>query len=256
MLSFFRHTCGAPGAPQVVTPVPLVLVCGCQYGAGMADNSEADAEIFLSPGDAAHRLGLSPSGLRRLAGVWAQLYGDLPKGSSGNTRLWPQEAVVRLQQARLLVATGQARTIKDGLLAIERGAQSPPAGAVVSLGHDARIVEALEVVSAQLTAIREGNAALRHEVAQLRGELAELRAVQSQLVAPAQPLPEALLGSEWSAEQPEAPESAEGQPAPDVQAQRQPEAPDRALSADQSQPGVLIRAAQRLEALLSRFVRG
>jgi len=45
----------------------------------------ADAEVVLSPGAAARRLGVSPSGLRRLAGAYGEVYGDLPKDSSGQS---------------------------------------------------------------------------------------------------------------------------------------------------------------------------
>jgi hypothetical protein len=62
-----------------------------------------DAEVFWNPGDVARRLGVRPSGLRRLVGVYADLYGELPMDSSGTSRRWPQEAVVRLEAARALL---------------------------------------------------------------------------------------------------------------------------------------------------------
>jgi AraC-like DNA-binding protein len=129
-----------------------------------------ETEVFWSPGDVARHLGVSPSGLRRLAGVYAQVHGELPKDSSGTSRQWPGEAVYRLEQARALMAAGQARSIKDALLAVEGGA-TPSADAALALGQDGRVVEALGVVAAQLEALQDSNRELRAEVAALRGEV-------------------------------------------------------------------------------------
>jgi hypothetical protein len=136
----------------------------------------ADAEVVMNPGDVARRLGVSPSGLRRLAGVYAQVYGDLPKDSSGTSRQWPGEAVYRLEQARALMAAGQARSIKDALLAVEKGA-TPSADAALALGQDGRVVEALGVVAARLEAVLESNRRLEAEVEALRREVATSRAL-------------------------------------------------------------------------------
>ncbi len=133
-----------------------------------------EAEVVLSPGEAARRLGVSPSGLRRLAGVYATVFGELPKDSAGTSRIWPQEAVGRLERARALMAAGQARSVKDGLLAVEGGAVAT-SEAVLSLGQDGRLVEALGVVSAQLEAVVESNRRLAREVEALRSEVGELR---------------------------------------------------------------------------------
>ncbi len=136
----------------------------------------ADAEVVMNPGDVARRLGVSPSGLRRLAGVYAQVYGDLPKDSSGTSRQWPGEAVYRLEQARALMAAGQARSIKDALLAVESGA-TPSADAALALGQDGRVVEALGVVAARLEAVLDSNRRLEAEVEALRREVATARAL-------------------------------------------------------------------------------
>lgn len=116
---------------------------------------------------------MSPSGLRRLAGVYAELYGELPKDSSGTSRLWSPEAVNRLEAARALMAAGQARSIKDALLAVEGGA-APPVEAMVS---DGRIAEALGMVAARLEALQASNERLESEVAALRSEVVASRAL-------------------------------------------------------------------------------
>ncbi len=131
-----------------------------------------EVEVMLSPGEAARRLEVSPSGLRRLATVYAGVYGPLQKDSAGT--LWSVQAVGRLERARSLMAAGQARSIKDGLLAVEGGAVAT-SGAALSLGRDGRLVEALGVVSAQLEAVVESNRRLEREVEALRSEVGELR---------------------------------------------------------------------------------
>jgi AraC-like DNA-binding protein len=135
-----------------------------------------ETEVFWSPGDVARHLGVSPSGLRRLAGVYAQVHGELPKDSSGTSRQWPGEAVYRLEQARALMAAGQARSIKDALLAVEKGA-TPSADAALALGQDGRVIEALGVVAARLEALQASNARLELEVEALRREVATSRAL-------------------------------------------------------------------------------
>ncbi len=135
----------------------------------MADSSEG-VEVVLSPGEAARRLGVSPSGLRRLAGVYGAVFKELPKDSSGTSRIWPQEAIGRLERARALMAAGQARSVADGLRAVEGGAVASQEAAL-ALGRDGRMVEALGVVSAQLEAVLEGNRRLEAEVRILREEV-------------------------------------------------------------------------------------
>ncbi len=131
-------------------------------------------EVVLSPGEAARRLGVSPSGLRRLAGPYGAVFGELPKDSAGTSRIWPQEAVGRLERARALMAAGQARSIRDALLAVEGGAVAT-ADAALQLGEQGRVVEALGVVATQLEAVLRSNARLEAEVEALRSEVGELR---------------------------------------------------------------------------------
>jgi DNA-binding transcriptional MerR regulator len=129
-----------------------------------------DAEVVLTPGEVARRLGVSPSGLRRLAVIYGEVYGELQKDASGTTRLWSPEALTRLEQARALMAAGQARSIKDALIALERGAEPSPEAAV-ALAQDGRVVEALGVVAARLEAVLESNRRLEVEVETLRKRL-------------------------------------------------------------------------------------
>ncbi len=182
-----------------------------------------ETEVFWSPGDVAKRLRVSPSGLRRLAGVYAQLYGELPKDSSGTSRQWPGEAVNRLEAARALMAAGQARSIKDALLAVESGV-TPSADAALALGQDGRVVEALGVVAARLEAVLDSNRRLEAEVAELRAEVAGSRA-----------LPEAERAGEVEGQSGAAQRHAKGQGA-----------------AEASSNGLVVRAALWLERRLGR----
>jgi len=194
-----------------------------------------ETEVVLSPSEAARRLGVSPSGLRRLAGVYGEVYGDLPKDSSGTSRLWSQEAVMRLEAARALMAAGQARSIPDALVAVESGAAPRVEMAI----QDGRVADALGVVAAQLEALRDDLReipALRAEVKALRAELGSRDAQRPAAIPPVFPMyPRAFGAGEW------------------VAAETTPEAPGaaRADRAD-ADGGVLVRLARRLE----RIVQG
>jgi hypothetical protein len=140
-----------------------------------------DAEVVLSPGEAARVLGVSPSGLRRLAVVYGEVYGVLQKDASGTSRIWPREAVVRLQAARALMAAGQARSVRDALRAVEGGA-APPVE-MAAAGGD--VVAALGVVATRLEALQDSNQRLEAEVAALRSEVEGLRALPASERSPA-----------------------------------------------------------------------
>jgi DNA-binding transcriptional MerR regulator len=149
-----------------------------------------DAEVVMNPGDVARRLGVSPSGLRRLASIYGEVHGELPKDSSRTSRLWSLEAVVRLEAARALMAAGQARSIRDALVAVESGA-APPVGVAV---QDARVAEALGVVATRLEALQASNERLEAEVAALRSEVEAVRAL------PASERPAAVEGQSGAAQ--------------------------------------------------------
>jgi hypothetical protein len=127
----------------------------------------------MSPGEAARQLGVSPSGLRRLAVEYGKVHGELPKDASGTSRQWPSEAVYRLEQARALMAAGQARSIRDALVAVESGAAPRVEVAV----QDARVAEALGLVAVRLEALQASNERLEADVAALRSEVATVRAL-------------------------------------------------------------------------------
>jgi hypothetical protein len=93
--------------------------------------TEAGPDLVLyPPKEAARRLGVSGSGLRRLAGIYAELYGPLPRDESvqgpNKTRLWPAEALDRLERARALMDAKRYGSIKEALEGLERGEDVAP----------------------------------------------------------------------------------------------------------------------------------
>jgi len=133
----------------------------------------------LTPQQAAETLGVSASGLRRLAGIYAELYGELPRDPdrTGRTspRVWPVDAVVRLRRARELVTTGKQRSIADALKVVEAtgreidipashgGPSDAPRDQVLKLLR--AVLEAQKETSARLEALEAENRELRHQLA-------------------------------------------------------------------------------------------
>ncbi len=124
----------------------------------------ADEGGLYPPREAARLLDVSPSGLRRLAAIYSDLYGELPRDKSEQgehkTRLWPAEALERLRAARALVDAKRWPSIKDALEALERGEEAPepaplatpPAAELVSR------IEALATLPGQVDALAERQA--------------------------------------------------------------------------------------------------
>lgn len=128
---------------------------------------------MLEPATAAERVGVSASGLRRLAPIYEEIHGELPRKPNSNNRLWPEEAVERLRDARRLVELGRCRTILEALRALENGVsveelEMEPVGR--QTGSDMAVQQTLEV-------LLEKMAALHAEVAELRSEVAASRAL-------------------------------------------------------------------------------
>ena len=84
---------------------------------------DQDRTVY-EPKDAAEQLGLSPAGLRRLAGIYERVYDDLPRDARRG-RLWPQEAIYRLDRARTLVHEGRAPSVEAALRYEDTGDDAP-----------------------------------------------------------------------------------------------------------------------------------
>lgn len=79
-------------------------------------------EIFLDAAGAAKEVGVSVSGLRRLAPIYESVFGVLPrsgKGSGDSPRLWTNKAVERLRVARQLVEANKHKSVKMALEALQ-----------------------------------------------------------------------------------------------------------------------------------------
>ncbi len=143
-----------------------------------AADADNGPQLF-TPQQAAETLGVSASGLRRLASIYAELYGELPRDPdrTGRTspRVWPVEAVARLRRARELVTTGKQRSIADALRVVEAGDSGldipaslvgpgdAPRGQVLKLLR--ALLEAQQETSARLEALEAENRALRRQLA-------------------------------------------------------------------------------------------
>jgi len=125
---------------------------------------------LLEAGTAAERLGVSPSGLRRLSLIYEEVYESLPRKAKSNNRLWPEEAIGRLQTARALLQAERYRTIQEALEALKHGLVDE---------------EDLEAHPKPLDSSQRGLEVLIGELRELREELAATReqnlALQSHL---------------------------------------------------------------------------
>ncbi len=132
-------------------------------------NANNEASIIYDPAQAAELLGVSNSGLRRLAPIYESVFGALKRTGKGDeekrSREWSNVAVEHLQRARALTGRGRPyRTIEKALEAIRDG-EAPDTVemdfAVPQGTTDPAIVETLGVLIAEIKA-------LRTEVAELK----------------------------------------------------------------------------------------
>jgi hypothetical protein len=132
-----------------------------------AESKNEPVVTLLEPSAAAERLGVSASGLRRLAPIYEHVYEPLPRRGSGDkskrARLWSTESVDRLQDARSLVDKGRCKTILEALKALQ-------AGVITTLE-----VEPVNSQQGLDVATQRTLEMLIREVSALRDEIAELR---------------------------------------------------------------------------------
>jgi hypothetical protein len=177
-------------------------------------NAMSNADIVYDPARAADLLGVSASGLRRLAPIYESVFGELKRVGKGDeekrSREWPSEAVGRLQAARSVTGRGRPyRTIEAALEAIRDGVEVDTAEIDLGsrqAGADAAIGEALQVLIGEIQA-------LRLEVAELKQD------------KDLQPLPEI---------------------------NNLPQRIEEPAAVENRQHGILVKLAMRLESLLNR----
>jgi len=143
---------------------------------------------------AANVLGISTTTLNRLAPIYEQVHGELPRGGR-HVRLWPLEAIERIQSARLAVKERRAESIEAAL----RGFYTPEA--LQSFRLPASISEgpletqasprALEELAGELHALREAVEAQNR----LLTMLLRVEAYRHKRLEPGTPLPVATAYS-------------------------------------------------------------
>jgi len=167
---------------------------------------QQEPELLIPPKGAAERLGVSASGLRRLAALWEEMYGPIywEGEREGGGRVYPEPVVAKLEAARALVREGRSKSIQNALQALDGGA-TPPTQALARPGlSDEDVVTALlnelRAVREELTQLRadnadmknrlpppEGNDTLAGEVRSLREEVSALVAAQTPATTPPVP---------------------------------------------------------------------
>lgn len=88
---------------------------------------EAEQRRVYPPAEVQARLEVSASGLRRLAGIYERTIGPLPRDDRG--RVWPEDAVEALEDARALVRESRAVSIEAALRGqeLDPGTEAYPA---------------------------------------------------------------------------------------------------------------------------------
>jgi hypothetical protein len=134
------------------------------------------------------RLGVSPSGLRRLAAIYERAVGPLPRDERG--RVWPEDALEEIQRAREAVQSQRAVSIEAALRGrevegVSEPLPAPPRPSEANLDAGAAILKELRALrrlledqNARLSAIEEENRELR-----LRLEAPEAAAVAEEVAA-------------------------------------------------------------------------
>ncbi|MEN2981179.1 MAG: MerR family transcriptional regulator [Thermus sp.] len=131
-------------------------------------------QTLLPPHLAARVLGVSPATLRRYAALWEGVVGPLPRDPRGG-RLWPKEALARLQAARE-AHLREGLPLEEALARVQgdfpaAGLALPSEGEALALLR--ALAERLERVEGELRALREENACLREALKALEPPVSE-----------------------------------------------------------------------------------
>ncbi len=190
--------------------------------------SQPDGEgVLLPPAEAMRVLGVSASGLRRYASIYEGIHGDMTRDNQGR-RLWNRQSVDALRAAKGLVDAGKVVSIGAAL----EGLQDAPQTMIEAAANlSAKPTdEALNRVLEKLNSVSR----LELEVQLLREQVEKQNALMEQLVE------QRVLPPSVNDERIDRALEVE------MQASQAPATP----SADH--PGILVRAAQRLERFLRR----
>lgn len=147
-----------------------------------------EQQRVYSPSDVAKRFGISVAGLRRLALSYERVFGELPRDERG--RVWPEDAIERLDNARAVVREGRAPSVEAAM----RNIEAPSAPIVPEEAITQEL--APELLMRELRALREAIEVIGRSVEELAEENRRLRAV---LEAPSEPQESPVTASETEA---------------------------------------------------------
>src|SRR5215216_6764036 len=107
---------------------------------------------------AAHKLGISKSHINRLAPIYEQVHGELPRGRR-HARLWTLDAIERIRSALLAVEEGRALNVEAALRGFEAPENTESRHMSVRISGEApetlAPLSALEELARELHALRE-----------------------------------------------------------------------------------------------------
>lgn len=135
----------------------------------------------LTTGEVAQHLGLSPASVRRIAQQYEAVFGDLPRDEQAR-RLWPLEAVRRVQVAHQALGSGRVTSLTQALELVRDGEELPQQ---VTLPVERDVLDELLREVRALRALSEAQARELAELRELVGAGRELPRVSAQ--APEQP---------------------------------------------------------------------
>jgi hypothetical protein len=149
----------------------------------------AKEQKVFGAGDVAKQLDISLPSLRRLAVVYERVYGELPRDDRG--RLWPEEAVARLQAARAAAGEGRAASVEaalragdgGGVVVVDRRYPAPSKAADVRADALEKLLEELRVLRGAVEGMSRRLATMEIENRKLR----EAVSVSRELEAPSEP---------------------------------------------------------------------
>ena len=195
-----------------------------------------EAEVTTSASVAAATLGVSGTGLRRLADIYAEVHGDLERDPKTNNRIWTGLAVDRLAAARALLRSGRADSIKSALVAAEEGVE-PPAGDLSTPPAGGVQGAAWMALAQRFEALERSNTEMHEQLAEL---LALNRALMNRLDAPKEDAERDTYQGRMNVQL--------------LDKLERETSPHAALvgSGGDDEAGVLVRAASRLERLWRR----
>lgn len=107
---------------------------------------------------AAHKLGITKTRLNRLAPIYEQVHGELPRGGR-HARLWTLDAIERIRSALLAVEEGRALNVEAALRGFETPEDTESRHMSVRISGEApetlAPLSALEELARELHALRE-----------------------------------------------------------------------------------------------------